>query len=76
MEAVTLKLTGVLIGDEETGYTAYFIQIPNVIAEGDTQEEAKQNLMDLLSFHFENTVEEKNTHLPKHQTFEKTLAYA
>lgn len=40
-----IKLTAVLIEDEKVGgYTAYLEKFPNVISEGDTQEEAVDNL--------------------------------
>lgn len=41
-----LEITGVMIQDPETkGYTAYFAEFPEVIAQGDNLDEAKANLM-------------------------------
>lgn len=49
-----LQLTGVLIHDERTGtVAAYFAELPNIIAEGETEDEAKANLVDALGFMFE-----------------------
>lgn len=46
METVTTEigLTVVLVEDEEGGYTAYFKEQQNIIAEGETVEEAIINL--------------------------------
>jgi predicted RNase H-like HicB family nuclease len=45
----TISITGVLIEDPETkGYTAYFAELPEVIAQGSNKEEAKANLFDAL----------------------------
>ena len=35
------------------GFTVYFAQLPNIIAEGDTKEEAEENLMDTILTVFE-----------------------
>jgi predicted RNase H-like HicB family nuclease len=44
-----LSFTGVMIQDPETkGYTAYFAEFPEVIAQGDDTASAKENL--LLAF--------------------------
>ena len=59
MEPVTLKLTGVLTGSEETGYTAYFRQFPNVSADGGSVAEARQNLLFSLSAMIEFLEEEE-----------------
>lgn len=53
-----LSFTGVLIQDEDKGYTAYIAEFPEIIAEGDNEEEAKDNLFDafrlMLDFKKEN----------------------
>ncbi len=39
-------LTGILIKDpSDNGYTAFFAELPEVIAEGDTREKARENLI-------------------------------
>lgn len=44
---VTFNLTGILIKDKgERGFTAYFAEFPEAIADGDTVNEAQQNLLD------------------------------
>lgn len=48
-------LTIVFISDSEGyGGTIYFKELPGIIAEGETYEEAKRNLYKLAKFHFEN----------------------
>jgi predicted RNase H-like HicB family nuclease len=51
----TISITGVMIEDASTGgFTAYFAEFPEVIAQGSNKEVAKQNLMralkDMLEF--------------------------
>lgn len=42
-------ITGILIQDpEDNGFTAYFAEFPEVIAEGKNEKEAKKNLFDAL----------------------------
>jgi predicted RNase H-like HicB family nuclease len=41
-----VSFTGILIQDKDKGYTAYFAEFPEVIAEGDNEEEAAQNLFE------------------------------
>lgn len=42
-------ITGILIQDpEDQGFTAYFAEFPEVIAEGNTEKEAKSNLIHAL----------------------------
>jgi predicted RNase H-like HicB family nuclease len=41
----------VLVKDEATGYyTAYFAEIPEAVAQGKTQKEAKENLLQIVPF--------------------------
>lgn len=43
------ELTGILIQDpKDSGFTAYFAEFPEVIAEGTTEKEAKNNLITAL----------------------------
>lgn len=43
-----LEVTGVLIADQDGGYTAYLKEFPAVIAEGDSKDEATTNLFEAL----------------------------
>ena len=44
---VTINLTGILIQDKGAkGYTAYFAEFPEAIADGNTIEEAQANLLE------------------------------
>ena len=54
-----LRLTAILVPDEKLGgFTAFFAQIPNVIAEGKNEDEAMKNLFGLLQSVFEYQQEE------------------
>jgi predicted RNase H-like HicB family nuclease len=47
----TVKITGILIKDpNDQGYTGFFREFPEVIAEGDTKEATKNNLIDNLNY--------------------------
>jgi len=47
--AGSINLTGVIIPDETVGgYTGYFAEIPEVIAEGNTMDELRENLLQAL----------------------------
>lgn len=48
-----LKLTGIIIAAEEGGYTGYFAEFPEALAEGETKEEVKQNMMESLALIFD-----------------------
>lgn len=44
-----ISITGVMIQDKNTaGYTAYFAEFPEVIAQGGNADEVKSNLFDAL----------------------------
>ncbi len=54
-----LSITGVLIQDPtDKGYTAYFAEFPEVIAEGKTEDEAVDNAFEALRIIFEFKKEE------------------
>ena len=44
----TMQLTAVFISAPEGGYTAFVEEIPGAISEGETIDEARQNLTDAL----------------------------
>ncbi len=57
------QLTGVFVQDPGTKrFTAFFAQLPNIIAEGDTEEEATENLIHTVQTVFEH---QKNIELQK-----------
>lgn len=65
-----LELTGVFVQDPESkGYTAFFAQLPNIIAEGDTQEAAVENLINTVRVVFEH---QKNAEFKQEQTCRNT----
>ena len=44
----SMQLTAVFVAAPEGGYTAFVEEIPGAISEGETVEEARQNLADAL----------------------------
>lgn len=49
IEQNELKITSILIHDKESnGYTSYFAEFPEVVAEGNTKEDAIKNLWEAL----------------------------
>jgi predicted RNase H-like HicB family nuclease len=58
METANIKLTGVLIGSDQNGYTSFFRELPFVSAEGKTVKEAQMNLFETIQFAFEYLQEE------------------
>lgn len=57
-----ISITGVMIQDSKNkGWTAYFAEFPEVIAEGDTEEEAQKNLFEALQIVFETKKSEAET---------------
>jgi predicted RNase H-like HicB family nuclease len=48
MEYKNLSLTAVFVEDPEGGYSAYIEEIPGVNTQGETKEEAENNLRDAL----------------------------
>jgi len=63
----SLPLTLILVEDPKIGgYTAFFKQFPNIIAEGDTDEEATSNLMNTVHDVFDHLAKEEST-IPEYQ---------
>lgn len=51
---VTISLTGILIQDKsEKGFTAYFAEFPEAIADGKDEEEAQANLFEAFKIMLE-----------------------
>ena len=51
----TLQLTGIFVQDpQDKGFTAFFAQLPNIIAEGDNEEDATKNLIQTVQTVFEH----------------------
>ncbi len=52
---ITIQFTGILIKDAgDRGYTAYFAEFPEAIADGVTIEEAQKNLFDSFKIMLES----------------------
>ena len=55
MTSNNLQLTGIFVQDpHDKGFTAFFAQLPNIIAEGDNEEDATKNLMQTVQTVFEH----------------------
>ena len=78
---VTLTLTGVVVKDESTGgFTGYMLEIPEVIAEGNSEKEVEkalfENLQLVLEFRredFENEMKGDGNYSTKSFELETTL---
>ena len=55
-----ISLTAIFV-EEKNGYTAFFVQFPNIIAEGDTKTEVTENLFKLLGDVFEHLKNEEDS---------------
>lgn len=53
MQSPNIELTAVFVADPKKGFTAFFAQLPNILAEGNTEEEASRNLFDTFKKVFE-----------------------
>ena len=52
---VTINLTGILIKDsKDKGFTAYFAEFPEAIADGNSLEDAQQNLFEAFKIMLES----------------------
>lgn len=70
-------LTGVVVQDAEAkGYTAYLLEIPEVIAEGNTEDEVKKALFENLQIVLEFRREDGENGMKgfKHSTFQLPIA--
>ena len=71
-----LTLTAVLVPAEEGGYTSYIEEIRGAVSEGDTIEEALENLYDSLQLILETEREEGERELSGKNVVRKTLRIA
>lgn len=73
-----LKLTGVIIESKQGGYTGYFAEVPEAIAEGETKDEVKENLIEALSCILDYRRSEKTgeNHINGDITFDLNLEVA
>lgn len=72
----TLSFTGILVQDEKTkGFTAFFKQFPNVIAEGDTEDQAMENLISTLRIVLKSDTEQVINDLPRNHVIKKTVEF-
>lgn len=60
-----MELTAVFVPADEGGYTAFVEEIPGAITEGETIEEARENLQDALRMVLECNRELAREHEPK-----------
>jgi len=71
-----LNLTAVYVPAEEGGFTAYIEEIRGAVSEGDTFEEAQENLYDALQLILETEREEREKELSGKNVVRKTLRIA
>lgn len=72
------SLTMIMVEDPKIkGYTAFFKQFPNIIAEGDSDEEASMNLMNAVHdvFEFQNMKENNNNLSADYKIIERPLNF-
>jgi predicted RNase H-like HicB family nuclease len=67
-----MKLTVILEPSEEGGFTAYVPALPGCISEGNTREEALQNIREAIELYLE-PVEDDVTLLPQAERLELVL---
>lgn len=60
-EKEIFSLTGIIIETESKRYTAFFEEFPEVLAEGDTEEEVKMNLLNAVKTVLEYKKKQYNT---------------
>lgn len=58
MSKPTIELNAILIPDDSGGFSAFFAQFPEAIAEGDNEQEAMQNLLEIFSIMLKDRSEE------------------
>ena len=68
-----LKLTIVYSPCKEGGFTAYIKEMRGVISEGETKEEARENVIDALELMLEVEREESNKEIQYENTFSDEL---
>lgn len=70
-----LKLRGIIVESQQGGYMGYFSEFPEAVAEGDTTEEVKENMIialnEVLAYK-----SEQNTSQEGVSSFELNLAIA
>jgi len=75
---LNIPLNAVLVQDPKIGgYTAYFKQFPDIVAEGDTDDEAMKNLTDAVYdvFMFKGKLTEKETD-QNYKIIDKTASFS
>lgn len=69
-----LPFAYILVKDDKTkGFTAFFKQFPDVIAEGDTEKQALSNLFRTLATVLECDTERHAADVPKNHVTQKTI---
>ncbi|MBC8146606.1 MAG: type II toxin-antitoxin system HicB family antitoxin [Bacteroidetes bacterium] len=66
-----LKLTAIFEPDEEGGYIAYIEEIPGVNSQGETLDEAKENILDALNLVMETRREIAAKDLKRNNTLKR-----
>jgi predicted RNase H-like HicB family nuclease len=70
-----IELTAIFEPADEGGYIAYIEEIAGINSQGETLEEAKENLADAINLMFEDTRQNfKKTFVPKRKTIRQTFS--
>lgn len=73
-----LKLTGIVIPGQSGGFTGYFAEFPEAIAEGNTEKEVQKNMIEALGIILEVRRAEaevgQNSHTTSNFNFNLELA--
>lgn len=70
-----IELTAIYEPCEEGGFIAYIEEIPGINTQGDTLDDAKENLADAINLMFQETRDNfKKSFLPKRKIITQTLS--
>jgi len=70
-----IELTAIYESCDEGGFIAYIEEIPGINTQGDTLENAKENLADAINLMFQETsATVKKSFLPKRKVITQTLS--
>jgi len=70
------RLSIVLIENQESKkFTAYFTQFPEIIVDGDTENETEINLIKTLGYYLDYKTKEMSTDIPKNHVIRKNIDF-
>lgn len=70
MNSNELQLNGIFIKDSETGgFTVFFAELPEIVAEGKTEKQALKNLISVMKAAMSEKISEFKQNLPSQESF-------